>query len=326
MKSFALILSSIMLLGATAFEFSAQKQLNPPPAKTEKAGKSNTVKKSAQSGGTHSYDRNKTRKTYEAHSDDQKTKIQRLAQKLNITGLSLKTLNHKDKPENKVSKVGLFRVTFYIMANRAATPGLKKIYVRILTPDGQLIGAGDSFIYDGSRLNSSATKSIDYANEEMNVSIDVPVNTTLFTGDYKVEVYCEDYLLGSRKFPLEDYTPQEVKEPPTPEKIVLFSDVDKKAEFPGGQKALIKYLSENIHYPEQSRHNNVQGVVLVKFIVDSSGSISHVEIIRGVNDELDAEAKRVVEGMPRWVPGKNKGEAVSSWYTLPITFKPQKGK
>ena len=96
--------------------------------------------------------------------------------------------------------------------------------------------------------------------------------------------------------------------------------VDKKAEFPGGDRALMNWLNENIKYPEFAYKNNIQGKVYVNFIVRENGSIDSVKIARGVHSSLDNEAIRLVKAMPKWKPGLKNGVAVKSYFTLPVTF------
>lgn len=107
----------------------------------------------------------------------------------------------------------------------------------------------------------------------------------------------------------------------TPKGEMVYSTVEQPAEFPGGVGELMKWLSMNVRYPEKSVEENAQGRVLVRFIVNTDGSISEAEILKGVTPELDAESIRVVNAMPRWQPGKLNGKVVRSYYVLPITFR-----
>ncbi len=100
-----------------------------------------------------------------------------------------------------------------------------------------------------------------------------------------------------------------------------FDVVEKMPEYPGGIEGLMKFLQENIHYPETASKAGIQGRVLVNFIVESDGRISNIHVVRKVNDDLDAEAVRVVGAMPKWTPGMQKGKAVRVKYTLPISFR-----
>ena len=112
-------------------------------------------------------------------------------------------------------------------------------------------------------------------------------------------------------------------EPEKPREEEIFVAVEQPAEFPGGQAALMKWLSNNIRYPEAAQQNDIQGRVVVKFVVEKDGSVGHAEIARGVDKDLDREALRVVNKMPKWQPGKNNGVAVRSYFNLPVTFKLQ---
>ncbi|SCD19813.1 TonB family protein [Proteiniphilum saccharofermentans] len=91
--------------------------------------------------------------------------------------------------------------------------------------------------------------------------------------------------------------------------------------FPGGLEALSKFLSENIRYPVMAQENGIQGKVIVKFVVSKTGDISNIQIFRGVDTSLDSEAVRVVQAMPKWIPGKQKGKAVAVYFTLPVEFR-----
>ena len=100
-----------------------------------------------------------------------------------------------------------------------------------------------------------------------------------------------------------------------------FDVVEQMPEFPGGQEALMKFLSESVKYPKEASKDGIQGRVVVQFVVEKDGSISEVEVVKKVNEHLDAEAVRVVNAMPKWKPGKQKGENVRVKYTLPISFR-----
>ena len=97
--------------------------------------------------------------------------------------------------------------------------------------------------------------------------------------------------------------------------------VEQPAEYPGGTAALMKWLANNINYPESAQQNDIQGRVIVKFVVEKDGSIGNVTILKGVDKDLDREAMRVVKKMGKWQPGKNNGVAVRSYFQLPVVFK-----
>ncbi|MBD5262344.1 MAG: energy transducer TonB [Bacteroides sp.] len=112
-------------------------------------------------------------------------------------------------------------------------------------------------------------------------------------------------------------------EPEKPKEEEIFQAVEQQAEFPGGTAALMKWLSSNIRYPEAAQQNDVQGRVIVKFVVEKDGSVSQAQIVKGVDKDLDKEALRVVNKMPKWQAGKNNGVAVRSYFTLPVQFRLQ---
>lgn len=102
---------------------------------------------------------------------------------------------------------------------------------------------------------------------------------------------------------------------------MVFDVVEVMPQFPGGQIAMLKYIMENIKYPEQAMKEGIQGRVAVRFIVEKDGSISDVKPILSVHPLLNKEAVRVVESMPKWTPGKQNGKPVRVRYNLPVMFK-----
>jgi len=101
----------------------------------------------------------------------------------------------------------------------------------------------------------------------------------------------------------------------------VFEFVEQMPEFPGGMEKLNRYLSEKIRYPDEARMANVQGRVIVRFVVNENGEISDVKVQRGIGGGCDEEAVRVVKNMPKWKPGKQNGRAVPVYFTLPIAFR-----
>lgn len=104
---------------------------------------------------------------------------------------------------------------------------------------------------------------------------------------------------------------------------VSIAMVEQKPEFPGGEAAMYKWLSDNIVYPPAAAEEGVSGRVVVEFVVGKDGSISNVRVVRSRHTALDKEALRVVKAMPNWIPGRNNGQPVKVTYTLPVTFKLQ---
>ncbi len=103
----------------------------------------------------------------------------------------------------------------------------------------------------------------------------------------------------------------------------VFQVVEQMPEFPGGMDKLMEYLSKNIKYPSMAQENNIQGRVIVEFVVNKDGSIVEPKVMRSVDTSLDNEAMRVIKSMPKWTPGKQRGKAVRVRYTVPVLFRLQ---
>lgn len=100
-------------------------------------------------------------------------------------------------------------------------------------------------------------------------------------------------------------------------------DNDQLPQFLGGEVALMKFIADNLHYPDSAKAKKIQGRVVVKFVVTKTGEIGEVKIVRSKDLDLDKEAVRIVKSLPNFIPGKLNGEVVDMWYTLPIKFKLQ---
>jgi protein TonB len=105
--------------------------------------------------------------------------------------------------------------------------------------------------------------------------------------------------------------------------VQVFRSVEQMPQFPGGEAALMKYLQSHINYPPMAVENGVQGRVVVQFVVDKTGKVGEVVVVRNVDKDLDKEAVRVCKSLPKFTPGRQNGQAVAVWYTLPVTFKLQ---
>lgn len=115
----------------------------------------------------------------------------------------------------------------------------------------------------------------------------------------------------------------EIKETETEEEAPIFFIVEDMPEFPGGEVGLRKWIAANVKYPAIARENDIQGKVFVRFAVGANGTVDKVQVVRGVDPLLDAEAIRVVKMLPKWKPGMQRGKPVSVWYTVPINFQLQ---
>ena len=118
---------------------------------------------------------------------------------------------------------------------------------------------------------------------------------------------------------VQEFTPIIVEEEEIEEEQI-FTIVEDQPTFPGGDAALMQYLTNNLRYPTMAREAGIQGTVFVTFVVERDGSITDVRILRGVGGGLDEEAVRVVRNMPRWTPGRQRGQAVRVQFNLPIRF------
>ena len=105
--------------------------------------------------------------------------------------------------------------------------------------------------------------------------------------------------------------------------VQVFRSVEQMPQFPGGEAALMKFLQSHINYPPMAVENGVQGRVVVQFVVDKTGKVGEVMVVRNVDKDLDKEAVRVCKSLPKFTPGRQNGQAVAVWYTLPVTFKLQ---
>ena len=139
--------------------------------------------------------------------------------------------------------------------------------------------------------------------------------------DTRIEIQSED---DASKRQTETYVPPP---PPKPkqEEVAdeIFVVVEVQPEFPGGNTAMMKFLSDNIKYPVIAQENGIQGRVITNFVVERDGSITDVQVVRGVDPSLDKEAVRVIQSMPRWKPGQQRGSAVRVRFTLPVVFRLQ---
>ncbi|MBP3299324.1 MAG: hypothetical protein J6L73_06580 [Muribaculaceae bacterium] len=132
-----------------------------------------------------------------AKNEELTTKVTN-AQRLVLTGVSLTAYNKKGKNEKNVTKAKKLGVSFTVTANNAAKPGMKDFYIIIKTPEGQMLPGGGSFSAEGTTLQATARRQVEYANEEVSTSVYWDVNTSLTPGDYTVRVFCDGQCLATR--------------------------------------------------------------------------------------------------------------------------------
>lgn len=145
------------------------------------------------------------------------------------------------------------------------------------------------------------------------------VQINIVEDDVEVE---EDLLIDAEadeSTEMDEYIPIEVDEEVVDE-AAIFTVVESMPEFKGGMQQLYTYLGTNIKYPVMAKESGIQGKVYVTFVVERDGSITDVKVLRGIGGGCDEEAIRVVGGMPRWKPGKQRGKPVRVQYNLPVRF------
>ena len=121
---------------------------------------------------------------------------------------------------------------------------------------------------------------------------------------------------------IEEYVAPEIEEEEVVEQEI-FQIVEEMPAFPGGEVKLMEHIAKNIKYPQIARESGIQGRVFVGFVVEPDGSISNVKLLRGIGGGCDEEAMRVIKGLPKWKPGKQRGKAVRVSYQIPVNFKLQ---
>jgi protein TonB len=150
-----------------------------------------------------------------------------------------------------------------------------------------------------------------------------PQQTTIIEiveDDIEIEDELDIDVEADQETEIQEYIPIEEPEEEQEEQQI-FTVVESMPGFPGGDAARIKYLNENIKYPQMARESGIQGRVFVTFVVEKDGSVTDVRVLRGIGGGCDEEAIRVIQNMPKWVPGKQRGKPVRVQFNMPILFK-----
>ena len=159
--------------------------------------------------------------------------------------------------------------------------------------------------------------------------------TKINAGAYNVKVSCEGYEtvtirdvnIPVKKLTFQDFWLKNKEASAAPsQKVVASQDsiyrvAEVMPQYPGGPNEMMRYIQENIKYPQSAKDNKIEGRVFVSFVVEKDGSITNAAVMRGIDKECDAEALRVVASMPKWTPGQHKGEVVRTQFTIPIYYK-----
>ena len=112
----------------------------------------------------------------------------------------------------------------------------------------------------------------------------------------------------------------------TSKEDTVYQIVEKMPQYPGGDEAMMKYVADNIKYPQEAKDKEIAGRVFVGFVIEKDGSVSNVKVVRGIGGGCDEEAARVIKSMPKWIPGMQKGKPVRVNYMIPIYFKLSDGQ
>lgn len=135
-----------------------------------------------------------------------------------------------------------------------------------------------------------------------------------------VETDLEIDMEADQSTEVQDYAPIAQKAEEEVVEMEIFTVVESMPSFPGGDAARMKFLQENIKYPQMARESGIQGTVYVTFVVEPSGSVSDVRVLRGIGGGCDEEAIRVIKSMPKWEAGKQRGKSVRVQFNMPIKF------
>ena len=178
-------------------------------------------------------------------------------------------------------------------------------------------------VRETQKFTAPVIKKDELVNEENQLKAmdELDANTAVGTKDQEGS---KDRTIEAARVAVVEAAPVEVTEQVQQEVTQKIHEVvEQQPQFPGGQAALFSWLSQNIHYPPVAEENGIYGRVVVSFVVEPDGSISNVQVVRGVDPSLDKEALRVTKAMPKWQPGRQNGQAVRVRYNLPVTFKLQ---
>jgi len=149
-----------------------------------------------------------------------------------------------------------------------------------------------------------------------------PQQTTIIEiveDDVEIEDEIEIDVEDDQETEMIDYEP--IEEDDEEEEAQIFTVVESMPGFPGGEAARIRYLNENIKYPQMARESGIQGRVFVTFVVEKNGEVTDVRVLRGIGGGCDEEAVRVIKNMPNWNAGKQRGKPVRVQFNMPILFK-----
>lgn len=147
--------------------------------------------------------------------------------------------------------------------------------------------------------------------------INIVNNDAIVDDDFKIDAEADE------NTQMEQYTAPKVTTQVVEEEVSeveIFTVVEEAPSYPGGDEARIKFLQENIKYPQMARESGIAGTVYVTFVVERDGNVTDVKVMRGIGGGCDEEAIRVIKAMPKWNPGKQRGKPVRVQFNMPIKF------
>ena len=254
---------------------------------------------------------------YEDTQEQPQKKVVKKGRKASQVKVNAKTIEVKTDKDVVTGE----NVTVELNADKQKSTGKKLVFL-----DEVLEGSEPLIVIDGKVATVEQLKALDQ--EEIdNITVlkkakePLEVYAKHFNADTSngiLFINTKEYVKNGKK-EVVDVAVKKSEEEAEPEGA--FDVVEQMPEFPGGAAGMMKFIAENVKYPEEAYSKGIEGRVLVQFIIEKDGSVTNVKVIKKVNDAIDAEAVRVVKAMPKWKPGKQNGREVRVKYTIPVSFR-----
>ena len=255
---------------------------------------------------------------YEDTQEQPQKKVVKKGRKASQVKVNAKTIEVKTDKDVVTGE----NVTVELNADKQKSTGKKLVFL-----DEVLEGPEPLIVIDGKVATVEQLKALDQ--EEIdNITVlkkakePLEVYAKHFNADTSngiLFINTKEYVKNGKKEVVDVAVKKSDEESAEPEGA--FDVVEQMPEFPGGAAGMMKFIAENVKYPEEAYSKGIEGRVLVQFIIEKDGSVTNVKVIKKVNDALDAEAVRVVKAMPKWKPGKQNGREVRVKYTIPVSFR-----
>ena len=254
---------------------------------------------------------------YEDTQEQPQKKVVKKGRKASQVKVNAKTIEVKTDKDVVTGE----NVTVELNADKQKSTGKKLVFL-----DEVLEGPEPLIVIDGKVATVEQLKALDQE-EVDNITVlkkakePLEVYAKHFNADTSngiLFINTKEYVKNGKK-EVVDVAVKKSEEEAEPEGA--FDVVEQMPEFPGGAAGMMKFIAENVKYPEEAYSKGIEGRVLVQFIIEKDGSVTNVKVIKKVNDAIDAEAVRVVKAMPKWKPGKQNGREVRVKYTIPVSFR-----